>query len=266
LLISNLRRVLGEWQHDLGSIARRTYRNFGRYLVEFLRIPIMTADDVRRIVCIKGREHIDRALAQGRGVILVTFHFGNWELAGVALASWGYRMNAVIQEHRNRWLNRLFIKSREDKGMKAFPLGVAVRNSLRALRNNELVAFVADRDIGGDGVDVDFFGQPTSMPAGPVAFSLKTGSPIIPGFMIRNDDNTHTIYMHEPIEMEITGDRESDIVLNLGKVVKTFEPYILKYPDRWFAFHPLRSRGTDLEGLRHNPSLKRREDYIRPSY
>ena len=244
LLTANLGRALGEWRHDLSSIARRTYRQFGRYLLEFLRLPLMTANEIRRKVSISGKEHIDRALAQGRGVIVVTCHFGNWELGGLALASWGYRINAIIQEHRNRWLNRLFIKSREDKGMKVFPLGMGVRNVLKSLRNNELVAFAADRDLFGDGVDVDFFGQPTSMPVGPVAFSLKTGSPIVPGFMIRNQDNTHTLYMHEPIDMEITGDKRKDLALNLGKVVKTFEPYIVKHPEGWFAFYPLKSRGN----------------------
>lgn len=246
LLKANLRRALGEWRRDLSAIARRTYRDFGRYLLEFLRLPMMSAEEVRRKVCLQGGEHIDRALALGRGVIIVSFHFGNWELGGVALSSWGYRTNAIIQEHNNRWLNGLFIKSREEKGIKAIPLGMALRNVIKALKNNELVAFIADRDIMDDGVDVDFFGQPTSMPIGPVAFSLKTGSPIIPGFMVRNTDNTHTLYMHEPIKMEITGDKNKDIALNLSKVVKTFEPYILSHPDKWFAFHPLKSRGISL--------------------
>jgi len=104
------------------------------------------------------------------------------------------------------------------------------------LRANEAVALVGDRDFSEKGIILDFFGKPTHFPEGPAAFALKTGAQIVPGFMLRNPDDTFILKIERPLEFTVTGDKEKDVKEIITKYIAIFEDYIRTYPDQWYVF------------------------------
>jgi KDO2-lipid IV(A) lauroyltransferase len=186
-----------------------------------------------------GAEILDRALAEGKGVIVVTAHFSNWDILAAAAAVYGYAVNAVTNE-LSGGLNRLVIRSRERIGMRMIPVGSsAARRILRALQRNELVALVCDLYRGENGVPVDFFDRPTLLPSGPAALALKTGAPIIPVWVERQPNNGYVARVEAPLEVVRSGNLPADIEATTHRIAAFFERIIRQQPDQWFVFLPL---------------------------
>jgi len=183
----NLARVLGvrpELVPD--ELVRRSVRSYARYWREAFRLPSMNLDEVARSVdaSVEGREHIDAALAAGRGAILALPHSGNWDLAGVwCVRNYG-GLSTVAERLRPESLYQRFVDYRETLGFEVFPLSGGetppfVELSDR-LRNNRIVCLLGERDLASRGVPVVFFGEPTRMPAGPAKLAIDTGAALLP--------------------------------------------------------------------------------------
>ena len=220
------------------KIARKVFRNFGLYLVDFFRMPNMSDADIKKRVKVEGIENIESVLKQGRGGIILTCHIGNWEMGGVVMAMLGYDMSAVALTHKHKDINTLFIKQREKKGLKVIPITHIMKPCISALRRKGLLALAGDRDFTNNGVVMDFFGMPTSIPKGPAMFSLKTGSPIIPGFFIRRDSFNYSLIFDQPIYLKETPGMDKDEIIKEAnkQFVAIMEKYIRQYPDQWLIF------------------------------
>lgn len=214
----------------------RMSRNFAKYLVDFFRFEKIDKEYIEKNIRIENLDYFKQALAKGKGAIALTAHLGNWELGGVVIALLGYPFWAVALEHKDKRVDQFFNFQRESKGMKVIPLSRAVRTSLKLLNDNKIVALVGDRDFSQKGVILDFFGRPTCLPAGPAALSLKTGAPIVPGFMLRNKDDTFTLTIEKPIEFAPCGDKEKDLKELVGRYARVIESYIRRYPEQWYMF------------------------------
>ncbi len=224
-------------EKEIARIRLRMFRNFAKYLVDFFRFSLMDDKYIRRYATVEGRQYLDEASLRGKGVILLSAHIGNWEMGGVVLANLGYKISAVALSHKNDKVNRFFIAHREQRGVMVIPFEHAVRCSLALLKDNGMLALIGDRDFTKKGgLAVDFFGKPSLMPKGPAALALKTGACIVPGFMIRNPDDTFTLKFEQPIYPACTGNEEEDIVCGIAKYIKVIESYIKRYPDQWFMF------------------------------
>jgi len=223
-------------EKEIARIRIRMFRNFAKYLVDFFRFQDLDAGFVEKNIKFENLEYLDAALKKNRGVIAVTAHIGNWELAGVAVSLKGYPIWAVALSHKNKNVNDFFIRQRENKKVKVIPFGNAARTCLKALRLNHLVALVGDRDFSEKGPVIDFFAKPSIFPEGPAVLALKTKAPVIPGFMIRNSDDTFTLRFEKPVECEITGNKTEDINKIIASYKDIFEKYIRTYPDQWFMF------------------------------
>ncbi len=237
-LISNLRVVWGKEksEKEIRRMARHTFRRFSGYIVDFFYSPQINKDNIDDWVTVRGLHHMDQALSRGKGVVALTAHLGNWELGGITLALKGYPMNAIALGHGERRATDIFRKQREAKGIKVIPLGVAIRRCFQALKNNELVAMLGDRDVEGKGIRVEFFGRKAIIPKGPATLALETGAAIVSGFMFKRGDR-YELSIEKPILPKPTGDRERDI-LNLTKeCLKIIEKYIRDYPEEWFLYH-----------------------------
>ncbi|MGQ9630213.1 MAG: lysophospholipid acyltransferase family protein [bacterium] len=221
------------------EMARRIYRNVGYYLVEFLRYSKIGPHNIDDFVEIEGLEKVDRAFSLGKGVIFVSGHIGNWELGGAALAIRGYTMNVIVQEASDPRIRDLFNRRRESRGLRVIPLGASLREGLEALRRNEALVIIADRDITGRGLKVNFFGHSVRMPTGPAALALKTGAPVVAGFIVRRG-RKHHIFFLEPLILHPTGDKERDLKVYTQRIAGILEEQIRKHPENWFAFYPLR--------------------------
>jgi lauroyl/myristoyl acyltransferase len=211
------------------------FRNFAKYLVDFFRFEKIDAEYIKNNI-LENIRYFDDALKKGKGVIVLTAHLGNWELGGVVTALLGYPFWAVALPHKDRRVNNFFNSQREKKGMRVIQLGKAVKACLNLLKENKMVALVGDRDFSVKGFTLDFFGKDTFFPEGPAAFSLKTGSAIVPGFMLRNKDDTFTLRIERPLEFTPSGNKNNDLRQIIGKYKLIFEDYIRKYPEQWYMF------------------------------
>ncbi|MFA5356137.1 MAG: lysophospholipid acyltransferase family protein [Candidatus Omnitrophota bacterium] len=233
----NLRAIFpGKSDREIRRIRVRVFRNFAKYLVDFFRFSKIDAEYVKKNIKIENIGYIDEALSRGKGVIAVTAHLGNWELGGVVTALSGYPLWAVAQPHKSRKVDAFFNSQREGKGVRVIPLGNAVRQSIAVLRENKVLALVGDRDFSGKGVLLDFFGKPTLFPQGPAALAIKTKAAIIPGFMLRNEDDSFTLRFEKPVYFEPSGNKDNDIAELTSRFKDKFEEYIRKYPQQWYVF------------------------------
>jgi len=233
----NLQAIFPEKsERQIRRIRITLFRNFAKYLVDFFRFSKLDREYIKRGIKLENIHYFDEGISKGKGVIALTAHFGNWELAGVVTALLEYPLWAVALPHKYKKVDNFFNHQREIKGMKVIPLGKAVRQSLNVLKENKILALVGDRDFSENGIVVDFFGKPTLLPEGPAAFSLKTGAPIIPAFMLRNSDDSFTFKLEKPIEFIATADKYKDLMAITTQYKAIIENYIREYPDQWYMF------------------------------
>lgn len=237
---NNLKAVLpNASEKDITALARNVFINFGKYLADFFS-PINEDDAaLTNKMHFTGLENIDEALKRGKGCIIVTGHFGNWELGGCALARHGYKINAVALDHKDPRINNLFIERRRRSGINVMAIGSAKDSCLAALKRNEIVAIAGDRPYGESGIDVEFFGRTARVPRGPALFSIKTGAPIVVGFIYKEDEKTcgYEVVMEKPITIEYKGNLRKQFKDTMQYFIKRFESYIRKHPSQWYMFN-----------------------------
>lgn len=234
-----MRRVFGDTmrEEDIRRLARDVYRQLGRIAVEHARMLGGGRFDLRERLRITGAEHVADALRQGHGVILVTGHFGYWELLGAAVASLGFRIAVVAKDQHNPAVNILINGWRERSGMAVIPMASATRRVVRTLKENGCVGFLADQDAGPGGVFVDFLGRPASTYRGPARFALRTGAPIVPCFILHDGTARFHAVFEPAIHALPTGDEETDVGWYTGAYTWVLERYVRAYPDHWFWVH-----------------------------
>ncbi|MFH1868428.1 MAG: lysophospholipid acyltransferase family protein [Candidatus Omnitrophota bacterium] len=233
----NMRALFPDYNEKrLDSMVRELYINFGKYLIDFFRFSKIDNDYVKKYVKLEGIEHLTNALGGNKGVIAVTAHLGNWELGGVILPLLNIPFAAVVLNHRNKEINSFFIRQRQLTGAKVIPVGAGLRKCFSVLAENYVIALVGDRDYFGNGIEMDFLGKPTMVPRGPAVFSRRCGSPIVPCFMIRNEDDTFTFKFYEQINPVYTKDERRDLLEATKKTAAILEEVIRQYPTQWHVF------------------------------
>jgi len=237
MVTDNLRTIFPEKSgEEISAIRLRVFHNFAKYLVDFLRFKKLDKDYIRDNVKIINIGYMQEGLRQGKGVILLTAHLGNWELGGIVVPQLGYPLLGVALPHKSKKVDKFFNDKRESKGLGVLPLGNAAKGCLKALTRNQLLALVGDRDFTNKGRVADFFGKPAIFPEGAAVFSLHTGAMIVPTFMLRNQDDTFSLVMDKPLQFSLSGDRDKDIDTIISQSKAVFERYIRAYPDQWYMF------------------------------
>ncbi|MDE0300319.1 MAG: lysophospholipid acyltransferase family protein [Candidatus Poribacteria bacterium] len=219
------------------GVVHRCFRNLGKNFIEFVRFPHTSSGKNREIVTFEGKAHIDRALAQGKGAIILTGHFGNWELLAASLVEQVGPLTPIARRLRSRRLDDLVRSWREAAGYSTIDRDSAARDILRCLKRNELIGVLADVDTSVEGVFVDFFGRPAHTPYSPVAIALKTRAPVLPTFIIRQPDDSHRVIVEPPLELKMTGDRDQDALVNTQMFTEIIESYVRRYPEQWIWMH-----------------------------
>ena len=239
LVMEHMARVFGLTgdSDELRDMSRSVYRQLGRTAVEHARLLSGRTADLRDRLSVSGEEYIARAREGGRGVILITGHFGYWELLGATVALLGYPITVVAKKLHNPAVDRLVHAGRERMGMAVATMDSAPSAVFRALRRNECVGLLADQDAGAGGVFVDFLGRRASTYQGPALFALRTGAPIVPCFIIRSGPERHRVCFEAPIEAIPTGDEPADIARITQAYTDVLARYIMDYPDHWFWVH-----------------------------
>lgn len=224
-------------REEIRAIAKNVFVNLAKNAVEMLNFPKLSASNIDRFVRIVNIDVVNSALAKGHGIVVVTGHFGNWELMPATLRIKGYAGSVIGRriyfEKYDQFLNSL----RKCHGVDVIYRDESPRKVLKVLKNNGIMGVVADQDVDSvDGVFVDFFGHPAYTPAGPVALAKVSGAALIPAFMIRSGDH-HRLVFENPVNLVDTGDKEKDMVTNTQAWSSVIEDYIRRYPDQWVWMH-----------------------------
>jgi KDO2-lipid IV(A) lauroyltransferase len=204
--------------------------------MEVLNLTKINHKYVDRYVDILNLERIKNASKSGRGTILLTAHFGDWELLSLVSSVIGFPILVLVREQKMKRLNELLNRLRESNGCKVIRKGMQTKNILKALRGNNIVGILSDQDAGKNGMFVEFFGRPTSCHTGPFEIAKHTGSLILPNFIVRTGGPYHKVYLEEYIDFKATKS-DDDIRQNLQKFFKILESYVRKYPDQWLWLH-----------------------------
>ena len=240
IALKNLNMALGG-ERDLDrlkQIARRSLENLGRSAGEFISIRRYTKENIREFITFEGLENFESAHKEGRGVIMLTGHFGNWELLGIAISLLGYPFHVVVRPLDNRPLDKRVNELRSFGGNKVIYKKNALSESLRLLKKRQLVGFLIDQNTSREeGVFVDFFGKKAATNRGLALIALKSRAPVVPVFIIREGQVNHRVVFEKGVEVTRSGDISEDITKNTQRFTKIIESYIIKHPDQWLWVH-----------------------------
>jgi len=222
-------------------LSRRSYRATGRYWLEGARLPYTQPDTVRGRMTFEGEGEVlvRAAVAEGRGVVMALPHVGSWEWGGSWLALEGMPMTAVVERVEPERLFEWFVDQRAEMGLTTVPLGESAGPVLlRALKNRALVGLVSDRDVAGNGVEVEFFGERTTLPGGAATLALRTGAVLLPVVVYSGPGNWHTGVVHPPLDTTRRGSLRADIARLTQELATCFEGFIRRHPEQWHLYQP----------------------------
>jgi KDO2-lipid IV(A) lauroyltransferase len=237
----NLRRVHGR---AFGGAALQrsvaaTFDSYGRYFYELFRLPGTSKQWIDAHTDITGTEHIVTAIAAGKGLVLALPHLGNWDFAGAWLAGQGYTVTVVAEPVEPPELFDWFVDTRRSLGMHVIALSsTAGAEALASLRSNEAVCLLCDRDLTGDGVEVEFLGERTTLPAGPAMLALRSGAPVLPAGCYFRPNGWHRIRVLGPIDTQRTGRIREDVARITQELASRFEDLIRVQPEHWHLLQP----------------------------
>jgi KDO2-lipid IV(A) lauroyltransferase len=195
---------------------------------------------LKKRVSLEGKKNLDDALKAGRGVILVSAHFGNFPLLMAKLSLEGYKTAGIMRAMRDTRVESMFLKKRSRLGIKTIysqPRNTCVNTTIESLRNNELVFIPIDQNFGTSGVFVNFFGTKAATATGPVVLAQRTGAKLLPCFIIRNPDDTHRLIFEPEIGLVQGKDAQETVLINIQKLTGVIESYIRNYPAEWGWIH-----------------------------
>jgi len=224
----------------LRRTVQRAFDSYARYYVESFRLPSLSARTVDRGFSIEGFHHVTDALDAGTGVILALPHLGGWEWAGRWLVEQGFKMTVVVEPIEPVEVFEWFTELRAKLGMIVVPLGPQAAPAIsKALKENQAVCLLCDRDIDRRGIPVQFFGETTTLPAGPAMLGLRTRAPIIPvGCYFTDRYNGHHAVCRPPVPAERQGGLRDDVARVTQLLAVELEHLIREAPEQWHLFQP----------------------------
>jgi lauroyl/myristoyl acyltransferase len=237
----NLRRIYGPGYRGLAMrrSVQQVFDSYARYWVESFRLPGMSPQQLDDGMSYEGYEHIDAAIDRGIGAILALPHLGGWEWAAFWTAQVQHQpVSAVVEPLEPEELFEWFVSFRESLGMNVIPLGPGAGAAVvRALRDAHVVCLLSDRDIEGNGIEVEFFGEVTTLPAGPATLAIRTGAPILPGAIYYRGKGHHGV-IRPPIPVERRGSIREDVQRVTQLMARELEVLIRAEPEQWHVMQP----------------------------
>jgi phosphopantetheine--protein transferase-like protein len=244
LVLANLRRVFGNVlpEDELRRLAQAYYAHFARFLLEFVRFPSMSAARREAWIRVENIEVPIRAHAQGKGILLLTGHFGNWEVATVGgigqFPQYRDLLHFVRRPLKPRWLNDLVTRRFRRSGFGTLAKRGSLDTILDLLADGAIVVFVFDQHAGeGDGISVDFLGHPAGTFKSLAILALKTGAPVIPAYCWREPDGSHVLRFEEPLPLLDCEDVGKAIYRNTRAYNAALERMLLRHPEQWIWMH-----------------------------
>jgi KDO2-lipid IV(A) lauroyltransferase len=239
IAVENLRQAFPDWDAArVRGTALRVYRHFGRVLLDLIWLQGRSREEVLSLVDFVGIEHIEAALAQGRGYIGPSCHIGNWEIHGLAHGFAYDKLALVGRPLDNPWLDARLVRLRTASGNLVISKHHALGGILRALRGGRGVAIVMDQNVqASDGVFVRFFGRPAATTTVVAALAAKTGCAIVPGRCVFVPGDRYLVRYEAPIRWEPGGDRDGGIAALTQALTSQIEAWVREDPEQWLWIH-----------------------------
>ncbi|MFG2363093.1 phosphatidylinositol mannoside acyltransferase [Streptomyces mirabilis] len=248
-LESNYARVLPDATPErLAELSRAGMRSYLRYWMESFRLPAWSKERVRTGFDCKDAHHLTDGLASDQGVILALPHMGNWDLAGAWVTTkLETPFTTVAERLKPESLYDRFVAYREGLGMEVLPHsgGTAFGTLARRLRDGGLICLVAERDLSASGVEVEFFGETTRMPAGPALLAQQTGAVLLPVTLWYDDSPVMQGRVHPPVEVPETGTRAEKTSVMTQALADAFATGIAEHPEDWHMLQRLWLKDLD---------------------
>ena len=219
------------------KIARDTFVHFAIVTGDLIGMSNIVRSGINDLVTSEGREHLEQASALGKGMILVTCHFGNFELLGAWLAQNGLPMKVIGTSLYDPRFDQILVETRNSAGYTNIARGKGTREIIRTLRNGEAIGMLIDQDTTATSTFVNFFGRPAHTPTGPAVLARRLDVPIIPVFMYMKDDFSYHLECQPPLELIKTDDEDGDITANIQKISNAYETMIRRFPGQWGWMH-----------------------------
>ena len=237
MTLDNLTRAYGDEMsaRQIRQLAGNVFREMGRNVVDVARLPRITAENVDELVRTDGLPYLESAYGEGRGVVAVSAHLGNFELMGTFLALKGYAVTVVAAPLYDPRLDALLRRNRVRGGLNVVYRDRAVSAVFRALKKGHVVGLLVDQDTRGAGVTVPFFGLPARTPTGPAVLAGRAGAPIVPMAVHRLPDDTHLVSVRPPIRP--VGGTPEDVERTTGAYTAELERFIREAPAQWVWMH-----------------------------
>jgi KDO2-lipid IV(A) lauroyltransferase len=225
---------------SLRVATQQAFDSYARYYVESFRLTSLSARTVARSFSLEGFHHVTDALAEGNGCIFALPHLGGWEWAGRWMTDQGYPLTVVVEALEPPELFEWFADLRKELGMAVVPTGPTAGPAvLKALRANEIVCLLCDRDLDHNGVDVEFFGERTTLPAGPATLGLRVGARLLPvGCYFTPAYNGHHAVVRPPLSLQRRGGLREDVARITQNLAHELEFLIRRAPEQWHLFQP----------------------------
>ncbi|MGH3577069.1 MAG: phosphatidylinositol mannoside acyltransferase [Mycobacterium sp.] len=241
VVAGNLRRVLGDnvGQDEVDRAVRDAFCYYIHYWMESFKLPYIRPEQFARHMSAEGFDNITKATSAGRGVILALPHLGSWDYAGAWMASIGYPMTVVAEPLDPPELFDWFARLRRSLGLTVVAMGPgAAQAVLRALREGKVVGLLSDRDLLGTGVEVKFFGERTTFPAGPATLALRSGAALLPTGVYTEPRGQHHSVVRPPISLERSGSLRADVARITQDLAHGLEHLVRRAPGQWHLFQP----------------------------
>ncbi len=224
----------------LDDFVARGFRSYGQYWAEGAKLPALAKPTVyERFTIAEGLEHLQRGKERGQGVIIALPHVGSWEWGGAFLNSLGLGMTAVAEELDPPELFDWFKEKRESIGIRIEPLNEHASSLLlTTLRQGGVVGLLCDRDLQGNGVDVEFFGERVTMPAGPATLALRTGATLVAAACYAGPGRDHFAVVTPPVEVARTARLREDVTRVTQLIARELEGLIRRAPEQWHVLQP----------------------------
>jgi Kdo2-lipid IVA lauroyltransferase/acyltransferase len=235
----NLRLAFPQWPaRERRRVLFRLFQNLGRMLADFAQFPRLNPSNIKRLIDYDGFENFQRAKDEGKGVLFLTAHFGNWELSSFAHGLYGFPCNYVVRELDNLRIDALIDQYRSSSGGRPIEKKDFAFQSLRALKQGQPVGILMDQNMQpSEGIFVEFFGRLACTTTGPARLAQKTGVPIVLGLVIWDRELRKYRLHFDRVEWIRRNDPEEEIAANTANFTRLIEDYVRRYPDQWLWVH-----------------------------
>jgi KDO2-lipid IV(A) lauroyltransferase len=235
LVLRNLRFCYPEWNDSqIKEIARRVFKNFGITFIEVSQSAFISWEKLSRRYRVNGEEILINALQANKGILIVTGHIGNWEVAQHYMHNFERPFSVVATRMKQAWANRLLNHLRSRFGNTVIDKKGGLPQIMQALRKGEIVALLIDQSRRKQGIEVTFFGREATATPAAALLAMRCKSTVLPMFCVRDPDGQLTVHVKAPLKTIRTGDLRSDLQTNTQTMMNAVEEMVREYPDQWF--------------------------------